>query len=91
MRSKVRHIVLAAVFCLFGLLAYAQTSQHPPEPRMSTSTAQEGPIPCNEGNGLPPPTGLCVPINDYVYPLLIVGILLGAYKIHKIESGKKVI
>ncbi|GHA46875.1 hypothetical protein GCM10007103_29920 [Salinimicrobium marinum] len=34
------------------------------------------------------PPGLCMPINDYLIPLLIAGILLGAYKVHRIEVAK---
>lgn len=36
--------------------------------------------------GIPPPVGLCLPIDDYVYLLMAVGVMYGCYKFRKIEN-----
>lgn len=35
--------------------------------------------------GVPPPVGLCLPIDDYVYLLMAVGVMYGCYKLRKFE------
>ncbi len=35
----------------------------------------------------PPPPGFCLPINDYLLPLFISGLLLGGFKLWKIEKN----
>lgn len=62
---------------------YSMDIQDPPEPaQKSHDNGVRGP--CgqpDQGRGVPPPVGLCLPINDYLLPLLIAGIFLGAYKV----------
>lgn len=63
---------------------YAFPVQDPPAPGTKSHNEAAGPNPCGRadmGRGVPPPVGLCLPINDYLLPLLIMGILLGAWKV----------
>ena len=88
MELRIKHIVLTAVFCLFSLPAISQFTEHPPEPMASTEDGGwEG---CGEDGepGTDPsvPPGLCMPIDDYVIPLLLVGMIFGAYRVHKLNS-----
>ena len=91
MELKNKHIFLAAVFCLFSLFLFAQ---YPPEPRMDGGVPGQGP-PCadqvddGDSSTQPPPPGLCLSINTYIYPLLLLGIVFGAYRIIKVENAKK--
>ena len=87
MWNKIKYIFLFAAFCCFSLGIYGQDKNNPPEPGTKSHTTTE----CGEGDGgvtsPPPPVGLCLPINDYLVPLLIAGILLGAYKLRNIETS----
>ena len=94
MKKKVKYLVLSVALMCLGFGVNAQVSQGPPTPK-TQSTAAKGPgKPCdrpdNPGNGNgsppPPPPGLCLPINDYLIPLFLSGILLGAFKVWKIEK-----
>lgn len=82
MRNKVKILLLSTAFCFFSYGAFAQT---PPEP-MANDTTVGHVDDCGTQGGLPP-VGLCMPINDYLVPLLISGIFLGAYKLHNIEKA----
>ena len=89
MWNKIKYIILFAAFCCFSLGLYGQDAEGPPEPKVGTkSHTTSG---CGEGDGgttsPPPPVGLCLPINDYLVPLLVAGILLGAYKLREIETA----
>lgn len=78
---------------------YSQGPQnHPPQPKSQNAKAPD--LPCGRGvngngpgnggggNGnIPPPVGLCLPINDYLMPLLLAGIFLGGYKVWTIEKA----
>lgn len=93
MELKVKHIFITAVFFLFSLICLSQMTNHPPQPMMQDPG--DGP-PCadqvDDGNPetpLPPPPGLCLSINTYIFPLFVLGVLFGAYRIHKIETAKK--
>ena len=79
MGNKVKSLFLSIAFCFFGCGVFAQ---EPPEPM---ATHEGGVDDCGTTGGLPP-VGLCMPINDYLVPLLVAGIILGAYKVRKIES-----
>lgn len=85
MELKVKHIFITAFFCLFSMICYAQT-QHPPEPRMQDLG---NPDPCGQedGGGTTPPVGLCLPVDDYIYPFLVMAIIFGAYKAHKFQTA----
>jgi hypothetical protein len=81
MRGKV--LFLSVVF-FFGFKIYGQVD-HPPEPTANNTVSDQ---PCDYDDDLPPPPGLpcaTLPIDDYIIPLLIVGIIFGSYKVHKIE------
>ena len=94
MRNNIKHIILIFFFVLLtaGGHCYAMQNQHPPEPQ-KTANQEERLGPCGQGNGggsspnVPPPVGLCLPINDYLLPLLFTGIVLGAWKLNRIEKS----
>lgn len=87
MELKVKHIFLIAVFSLFSFFGHAQ-STHPPEPRMDHGELHPDPCGQQDGGGTTPPVGLCLPVDDYVYPFLVLALLFGAYKVHKMEAAK---
>ena len=84
--KKIRYFFLVATF---SLGVYDIPVQDPPEPQTkSHDNGVRGP--CgrpDQGQGVPPPVGLCLPINDYLLPLLISGILLGAYKVRNVSQS----
>ena len=90
MAHKVRTILLFFAFCFVMEHVLAQEI-YPPPPDDVYMTHETGPcgdeLEHDTTNELPPP-GLCMPINDYLIPLLIAGILLGSYKIYRIEAVK---
>lgn len=68
-------------------------AQNPPPPDYYAT--EQGPItvPCADGNdgtggGVSPPPGLCLPINDYLLPLFVAGLVVGAYSMVRIEAKK---
>lgn len=81
---------MAGFFCLsLGVYAYPIQKDDPPPPTQKSHNGG-GPNPCgrpDQGRGVPPTVGLCLPINDYLLPLLITGILLGAYKVRHIRNS----
>lgn len=92
--KKLKYIILAVglVFLCYGV--YGQIGNGPPQPKSQSSAADGRKGPCgqlppnSQGNPPPPPPGLCLPINDYLIPLLIVGIVFGTYKVWRIEEAK---
>ena len=85
--KKILYIFLVATF---SMGVYAIPVQNPPEPQIKSHTGNGQGPPCanqGRGNGVPPPVGLCLPINDYLLPLLISGILLGVYKVRKVSNS----
>ncbi|WP_189605600.1 hypothetical protein [Salinimicrobium marinum] len=90
MKNRVETLFLFTAFCFFTLFSVGQERFNPPPPDgtyMSHETQGCGDL---DDSGTDPvvPPGLCMPINDYLIPLLIAGILLGAYKVHRIEVAK---
>lgn len=89
--KKYRHIFFVLVFSLG--MAFSGYAQQPPPPN---SKAPGGP-PCDPGSvsgnpnrpGIPPPPGLCLPIDDYVYLLMAVGVMYGCYKMRKLDFTEK--
>lgn len=86
--------ILAFAIAGFTFAVYSQSPQHgPPEPTSAASQGGQAPcgnlpdLPDGRGPGIPPPVGLCLPINDYLLPLLIMGIFLGSYMILRIEKS----
>lgn len=87
MELKAKHMILTAIFCFLSLSFHAQSlSQHPPEPRMQD---QGGPDPCGQDDGgtTTPPVGLCLPVDNYLYPFLILAVIYGSYKMSKIKES----
>ncbi|SDR90882.1 hypothetical protein [Christiangramia echinicola] len=88
---------MVQVRCIFLILTLylgvtvTTYAQSPPEPNKQQSD-RRGP-PCDkfdddgpgQGQGVPPPPGLCLPIDDYVYLLMAVGVMYGCYKVRKFE------
>lgn len=86
MKRKLLYIFLLVTM---NMGMYSFPVQDPPEPQ-TKSHEIPGRGPCgraDQGQGVPPPVGLCLPINDYLLPLLICGILLGAYKIKRLQKS----
>lgn len=101
MKRKLKYFILSAAFLCLGFGVYAQVGQGPPTPKTSAQAQPgngNGGPPCDPGNRPgggdkpghgsppPPPPGLCLPINDYLVPLFISGMLLGAYKLWRVEK-----
>lgn len=79
----------------FTFMAYSQTGQQgPPAPTEQGPSTGRGP--CGEGTGggngpsIPPPVGLCLPINDYLFPLLISGVALGAFSLFRLQKKQEI-
>lgn len=91
MKNSVKILFLFTAFCFcFVLYSHGQFIQHPPEPMASDMDSQQVPGQdcADDYEGTTPPPGLCMPINDYIIPLLIAGIFLGAYQVQRIEAAK---
>ncbi|MFD2517325.1 hypothetical protein [Salinimicrobium flavum] len=92
MGRKITFILLFVAFFGLPLSTYAQMGQGPPEPTLE-ATQGAGRPPCGVGNGgsngkgVPPPVGLCLPINDYLLPLFLAGIVFGSYKVWRIQKA----
>ncbi|APU68172.1 MAG: hypothetical protein VX712_00855 [Bacteroidota bacterium] len=83
---KYRDLVL--ILLLSVSLSFAVRGQDPPAPDTKSHTDP----PCDPGTsgdggstGVPPPVGLCLPIDDYVYLLMAVGVMYGCYKMRNFE------
>ncbi|MCC8359492.1 hypothetical protein [Salinimicrobium sediminilitoris] len=78
----------------FSLAVYSQT---PPEPMMAEAQngPREGRGPCDrpdnpgQGSPPPPPPGLCLPINDYLLPLLLAGVALGSFYLIRFDKEEE--
>lgn len=83
------------IFAVAGF-TFAVYSQNPPPPQTS---AQQGPStgkgPCDrpdnpgQGSPPPPPPGLCLPINDYLFPLFITGVVLGGFSLLYLQKNEE--
>ncbi len=65
------------------------TSEFPPEPVMAVQDTTNGPCGSGDGGnpgGISPPVGLCMPINDYIFPLFLSGIGLGAFSLYYLQE-----
>lgn len=83
MKNWIRYCLLIGVICLCSLSINAQTTNNPPPPQ--NKAVDTG---CGEGGtGNPPPPGLCLPIDDYVYYLLAGGLIYGVLRINKIAKA----
>jgi hypothetical protein len=92
-----KYWILLFAIAGFTFAVYSQgPTQGPPEPQTSASQSNgNGRGPCGrlpnpdnsgKGPGIPPPVGLCLPINDYLLPLFLSGILFGGYMMWRIEK-----
>ncbi len=98
MGKSYKYWILIFAIAGFTYAVHSQTPvQGPPEPRTAANqTSGNGRGPCGElpeggsggGPSIPPPVGLCLPINDYLLPLLISGIMLGGFMVQRL--GKPV-
>ncbi|HET8855308.1 MAG TPA: hypothetical protein VFM60_05240 [Salinimicrobium sp.] len=83
MKRKILYKSLLPIIIAFlSMGVFGQTSDHPPQPMMNQVGTQSVPGEecADDGDSTTPPPGLCLPINDYIFPFIIVGIILGAYK-----------
>lgn len=86
-KYRVLFLILLLSLC-FSATALAQDKGGPPPP----DTKRHGKPPCSDrvnpgqGNGPSVPPGLCLPIDDYVYLLMAVGVMYGCYKMRKFET-----
>ena len=82
--------VLSIVLILLSMNSFGQ-EVYPPPPDDAYMTHETNPCTGDplehDPTVLTPPPGLCLPINDYIYPLLVLGILYGAYRMHKLERA----
>ncbi|MUP45075.1 hypothetical protein E0K83_04870 [Gramella sp. BOM4] len=80
--GQVRNIFLVFILTIaFSSVGFSQDKENPPQPG---TKSHDGP-PCDPGTGgvgtNPPPPGLCLPIDDYLYLLMGVGAMYGCYKL----------
>jgi hypothetical protein len=94
MREKLTYLFIGLAIVCFSFTIYGKSQDQNPPPPSAVGAEHgngNGNKPCGKGNGggngpnIPPPVGLCLPINDYILPLFIAGILFGAYKINALE------
>lgn len=94
MNKKVKYIILSVAFVFLSMCLYAQGGKDGPPPPQQKAQNGNGQGPCGRpyepgnGNGVPPPPppGLCLPINDYLIPLLLTGIVLGGVTALRFEQ-----
>lgn len=90
-----KYWIIMFAFVGFTFVAFSQGPVNgPPAPTEVNPGGNGGRGPCGElpdggnggGPGIPPPVGLCLPINDYLLPLLLSGIALGSFMVWRLES-----
>lgn len=92
--KKYRYIFFVLLFSV-GISCAVYSQKEPPPPTQNAPGGGHGP-PCDPGSvsgnpnrpGVPPPPGLCLPIDDYVYLLMAVGVMYGCYKMKKFDLTK---
>lgn len=85
MKKKMRPLLILMLVFVMAAEGKAQFSENPPEP-MAAATSDPRKGDCGKGDGgndggISPPVGLCLPINDYLVPLLLSGIALGSFSL----------
>ncbi|MGI0105950.1 hypothetical protein [Salinimicrobium sp. WS361] len=96
-RGKYQIILVLLAGLTFGIYfqgAYAQDSENPPPPMMQSTQASTTDNGCGEteddGTGSPPPPpGFCLPINDYLLPLFLSGVALGAFQLFRLRKKEE--
>ncbi|MFV8837193.1 hypothetical protein [Salinimicrobium soli] len=87
-RGKIISLI-TGVFLVCGVASNAATDPPPPS---SDSTTQNPPCSSSDeetGTGVPPPPGLCLPINDYLAPLFLAGMVLGSVKLVAVKKRRE--
>ena len=83
--------LLSIILILLSMDSFGQETYPPPpdDVYMTHETDPCGNPLEHDGNDGPitPPPGLCMPINDYIYPFLVLGIFYGAYRMYKLEQA----
>ena len=80
-------MVFLGVF--LGVICQVQgqiTGAHPPEPMSARDVPGSECAGESNGSGPSVPVGLCLPINNYLFPLLISGVALGAAGLSYIQQ-----
>lgn len=85
---KVRTIFLSFAFCFIWNLSFYGQSDFPPPPDSTVQSTQFYDCDGEDTGGGDPsvPPGLCMPIDDYILPLFVIGLIFGAYKMRKLEK-----
>jgi hypothetical protein len=92
MGKGVRYFIFLAAFLGNLNAGISQDfSSPPPEPMMTTedTTSDCGSGDGGGGTGISPPVGLCLPINDYLLPLFVSGIALGAVAVFNLQKQQQ--
>lgn len=99
MGNSFKYWLLVLAIAGFTYAVYSQgPMQGPPEPTMKDQQKRPstGQGPCNrpdnpgQGSPPPPPPGLCLPINDYLLPLLLSGVALGAFSLLSLQRKQEI-
>lgn len=96
--KKYPFMITAVICCIFIGSGKLLGQVEPPTPTALQDVGQGPGSPCDrtdhpgQGNGAapPPPPGLCLPINDYLIPMLTAGIIFGAYKVRNLNRSSTV-
>jgi hypothetical protein len=94
MEKRMRLLLIPMLLFVSTAEVTAQFSENPPEPMAATTTdGRKGD--CGKGDGgngggISPPVGLCLPINDYLVPLLLSGIALGSFSLWQKKQAEKI-
>ena len=94
MGKRARNIIVHFALIFLSLGAFSQIANGPPQPGAQSQAVDGRKGPCGAlpdkrgGTGnIPPPPGLCLPINDYLMPLLLCGIVLGSLQVYKLQKA----
>lgn len=87
MKNGLKNIIILSIFLVFSSIEVSGQN-YPPQPAMMETTTDD-PVDCGEGGGggPSPPVGLCLPIDDYVWYLVLGGALYGIYMSRKFQEA----
>lgn len=96
-RKLVKYHLLIILFTGYTYGFSAPVYQDPPPPMMQSTQESEDVNNCGETvedpegapGTPPPPPGLCLPINDYLLPLFLSGVALGAFQLFRIKKKQE--
>lgn len=91
MRKLVKYHLLIILFTGYSYGFSAPVYQEPPAPTSSEVNDCGETVEDPEGapGTPPPPPGLCLPINDYLLPLFLSGVALGAFQLFRIKKKQE--